>query len=86
MTIGVPGSKGLFSLLQTGFVYKDKGWIRITPSMCEHIKDFEYLAKSLCKHVTSISEIVLDIPAALGPVDSIAMGMEGAWLPTTTES
>jgi hypothetical protein len=86
MSLGVPGSKGLFSLLQTGITYSEANRIRLTPAMKAHLADFEHLAQDLRHRHTSIAELVPDTPVALGPVDASGEGMGGAWLPATTHS
>jgi hypothetical protein len=86
MVLGISGSKGLFSLLQTGFKYSDKNRIRITPAIRAQLDDFEYLARDLGSRPTHLSEIVPDVPAALGAVDAAATGMGGVWLAATTHS
>ena len=47
MAIGIPGSHGLFSMLQEGLKYTDKGQIHITQEMLDQLSDFEYLKKDL---------------------------------------
>ena len=43
MAIGIPGSRGLFSMLQEGLKYRDNGHIHITQVMRDQLADFEYL-------------------------------------------
>ena len=47
MSLGTPGSKGLFSLLQTGFTCSKANRMRLTPAMKAHPQDFEHLAQDL---------------------------------------
>jgi len=47
MAIGIPGSRGLFSLLQNEIKFSDQGRIRLTTAMVDQLSDFEYLANSL---------------------------------------
>jgi hypothetical protein len=86
MSIGVPGSKGLFSTLQTALQHTEENRIRITPEMRDQLADFEYLAQDLGRRPTAIAELVPDHPVAIGPHDASGLGMGGAWLPTTTHS
>ena len=86
MALGVPGSRGLFSLLQEGLRHSDKYRIRITPAMRDQLDDFEHLAHSLSERPTELAEIVPDHPVAAGPHDASGLGMGGAWLPSTTHS
>jgi len=47
MSIGIPGSQGLFSLLQNEIKFVDSGRIRVTSHMRDQLDNFEHLAKSL---------------------------------------
>ena len=86
MALGIPGSRGLFSLLQEGLRHSDKYRIRITPEMRDQLEDFEHLSKSLATRPTELAEIVPDHPVAVGPHDASGHGMGGVWLPATTNS
>ena len=86
MSIGIPGSRGLFSLLQEGLRHSDKCRLRITPEMRDQLADFEHLTHSLSTRPTEIAELVPDDPVAVGPHDAAIHGMGGAWLPATTHS
>ncbi len=86
MSIGIPGSRGLFSLLQEGLRHTDHHRIRITPEMRDQLSDFEHLASTLHSRPTELAELVPDHPIALGPHDASGTGMGGAWLPATTHS
>jgi len=86
MAIGIPGSRGLFSMLQDGLKYTDKHCIKLTPAIVNQLSDFEHLANDLSKWQTSIAELVPDYPATIGPHDASGLGMGGVWLPTTDPS
>jgi hypothetical protein len=86
MVLAIPGGRGLFSLLQTGFKFKDKNRIRITPAIRAQLQDFEHLARDLGSRPTKLSEIAPDTPAALGACDAAGPGMGGVWLAATTQS
>jgi len=86
MAIAIPGSCGLFSLLQNEIKFTDNGRIRLTENMLDQLADFEHLAKSLTKCPTALSELVLDHPVAIGPHDASGKGMGGVWLPAVTNS
>ena len=86
MSIGIPGSRGLFSLLQEGLRHSDKYRIRITPQMHDMLADFEHLTQSLATRPTEIAELVPDHPVTVGTHDASGTGMGGVWLPSTTHS
>jgi hypothetical protein len=86
MSIGIPGSRGLFSILQEGLKYRDQDRLSLTPNMKDQLLDFEYLANDLEKQPTSIAELVPDHPVAFGPHDASGKGMGGVWLPAVTNA
>ena len=86
MSVKILGSKGLFSLLQTGITCSEANRICLTTAMKAHLQDFEHLAHDLRQCHTSIAELVMDEPVALGPVDTSNEGMGEAWLPATTHT
>jgi len=86
MSIGIPGSRGLFSMLQEGLKFRDQNRIRITKAIWDQLLDFEYLTNDLDKQPTSIAELVPDHPVAVGPHDASGDGMGGVWLPSVTNS
>ena len=47
MSLGTPGSKGLFSLLQTGITHSKANQMHLTSTMKAHLQDFECLALPL---------------------------------------
>ena len=81
MAIGIPSSCGLFSMLQEGLKYRDKGCIHITQVMRDQLADFEYLKRDLDQWPTHLSELVPDHPVAIGPHDASGHGMGRVWLP-----
>jgi hypothetical protein len=82
----IPGGRGLFSLLQTGFKFKDNNRIRTTPAIRAQLQDFEHLAWDLGSQPTKLSEIVPNPAAALGACNAAGAGIGGAWLAATTQS
>lgn len=86
MSLGIPGSQGLFSLLQEALLHVDKDRIRITTAMRDMLTTFEHLADSVVSRPTELAELVPDHPIAIGPHDASAAGMGGVWLPATTNS
>lgn len=87
MMLGIPGSRGLFSLLQLALQRVDEdGNILIDRPMRDQLDDFEHLTKDLASRPTAIAELVPDHPIAMGPHDASGTGMGGVWLPATTNS
>ena len=86
MAIGIPGSHGLFSLLQEGLKYKDQIRICITTDMQDQFHHIEYLKKELGPQPTHLSKLVPDHPVAMGPHDTSGAGMASVWLPAIINS
>ena len=74
---GLPGSQGLFSALQYGLKFSNKGRIRITSHIKNHLRDFEYLLQNLTARPTRIAELVPDGPHLLQAIDACSHGMGG---------
>jgi hypothetical protein len=79
MVLAIPGGKGLFSTLQHGFKYTDKHRIRLSPSIRDHLDDFEELAHSVAARPTRLAEIIPDSPTFIGACDASRRGMGGVW-------
>ena len=79
MVLAIPGGRGLFSVLQTGFRHSDRYRIRIDADIRAQLDDFEYLASKLAERPTRLSEIIPDRLAAIGTVDASGRGMGGVW-------
>ena len=78
MVIGIPGSRGLFSMLQLALKRVDPdGTIPIDQPMKDQIDDFRQLAHQLISRPTALAEIVPDHPVAVGPHDASGTGMGG---------
>ena len=80
MILAIPGGRGLFSTLQTGFTHSDKNRIRINQTMQDAITDLHHLALDIGSRPTRLGEIVPDYPVAIGTADASGAGMGGAWL------
>ena len=80
MILAVPGGRGLFSTLQTGFTQSDKSRIRLNRPMQDALSDFHHLALDLGSRPTRLGEIVPDYPVAIGTADASGAGMGGTWL------
>ena len=78
MSLAVPGARGLFSALQTGFQQKEaKHRIRIDRNMRTQLDDFKNLARDLHSRPTNLAEIIPDVPSGIGAVDASGHGMGG---------
>ena len=79
MILAIPGGRGFFSTLQTGFTHTDKHRIRIRQPMTDALADLHHLAVDLGSRPTRIGEIVPDLPIAIGTADASGTGMGGVW-------
>eukprot|EP00536_Pseudo-nitzschia_multiseries_P019345 jgi/Psemu1/60207/gm1.60207_g len=80
MALAIPGSIGLFSILQEAFRHQDPGRqrIRLTKRVHSFLRNFQWLANDLSNRPTSIAELVPDpFPATMGACDASGLGMGG---------
>lgn len=82
MQIALPGSRGLFSLLQEALRHQQNGRVRITQRVHDCIADFRWLCRELTARPTRLYEIVPQTePELLGAQDASGLGMGGVWFP-----
>ena len=79
MVLAIPGGRGLFSILQTGFRFSDCSRVRIDAAMRAQLDDFECLTTDIGSRPTRLAEIVPDAVTGLGSVDAAGAGMGGVW-------
>eukprot|EP00536_Pseudo-nitzschia_multiseries_P017358 jgi/Psemu1/50546/gm1.50546_g len=80
MALAIPGSIGLFSILQEAFQHKEpnRQQIRLTKRVQSFLRDFQWKATDLSKRPTAIVELVPDIfPATLGACNALGADMGG---------
>lgn len=79
MLLAIPGGRGLFSILQTGFRFADRHRVRLDSHMHAQLDDFEALVHDLAVRPTRLAELISDALAAIGSVDASGRGMGGVW-------
>lgn len=79
MTLGLPGSRGMFSTLQTAFQKPlDNGHrLRLDANVHAFLDDFRWLAHTLENRPTRIAEIIPGDPRTIGACDAAGSGMGG---------
>jgi hypothetical protein len=86
MAIAIPGSRGLFSLLQEALRHEHAGRIRLSRGVHDTLDDLRWLADDLSHRPTRLHEIVPQPdPELLGAQDASGEGMGGVWFPASTE-
>jgi hypothetical protein len=84
MSIALPGSRGLFSLMQEALRHQTKNRIRLSSEVHAALDDFRWLAHDLSQRPTRLYEIVPQpSPELLGAQDASGLGMGGVWFPAT---
>jgi hypothetical protein len=84
MAIAIPGSRGLFSLLQEALRHKSDGRIRLSRGVHDTLADFLWLAQDLSSRPTRLFEIVPQpSPELVGAQDASGRGMGGVWFPAS---
>lgn len=79
MAPALPGSRGLFSVLQAALALGDKHRVRLTRRVFDTISDFRALADSLTGRPTRFLELVPVAPSDIGACDACKAGMGGVW-------
>ena len=79
MAPGLPGSRGLFSILQEALSKGDRRRVRLNRHVFDTISDFRALADSLAIRPTRLGELVPVFPSDTGSCDACRMGMGGVW-------
>ena len=80
MSIALPGSQGLFSLLQEAFRHEelDRPRLRLSKMVHGFLDDFRWLATDIASRPTRIAELIPDpLPSTLGACDAAGTGMGG---------
>jgi hypothetical protein len=78
MLIGIPGGKGLFSVLQAALRHQTDN-VRLSPAVHAFLNDFRWLAQDLTSRPTRLNEFLPQDPNAVGAVDAAGTGMGGVW-------
>ena len=87
MSPALPGTRGLFSVLQEALRHTDAHRIRITTRIQDMALDFLHLVDSVYERPTRLQELVPTAPSDIGACDACQHGMGGVWFdmldPTT---
>lgn len=82
MSPALPGSRGLFSLLQAALSKADRNRVRITPHVWHMASDFRAIADTLAARPTRLRELAPTMPTYMGACDACQQGMGGVWFTT----
>ena len=82
MSPALPGSRGLFSMLQEALRHTEGHRIRITRAIHHLAQDFLFLLQSLHERPTRLPELVPTYPSDIGACDACQIGMGGVWFDT----
>jgi hypothetical protein len=87
MSIAIPGSRGLFSLLHEDPRHQEPGArIRLLKGVHDCLDDFRWIANDLASRPTRLYEIVPQThPELLGAQDACGFGMGGVWFPASPQ-
>ena len=85
MSVAIPGSRGLFSLLQEALRHQEPGArIRLSQGVHDCLDDFRWITNDLATRPTRLYEIVPQTyPELLGAQDACGYGMGGVWFPAS---
>ena len=87
MSIAIPGSRGLFSLLQEALRHREQSRprIRLTKDVHRVLDDFRWLAKDIASRPTRLAELLPNAPRVLGACDAAGTGMGGVFFVPTRD-
>jgi hypothetical protein len=87
MSIAIPGSRGLFSLLHEALRHQEPGArIRLSRGVHDCLDDFRWISNDLATRPTRLYEIVPQThPELLGAQDACGYGMGGVWFPASAQ-
>ena len=83
MSPALPGTRGLFSVLQDALSRGDRRRVRLNEHVYAAAADFSALLDSLAERPTRLPELVPTAPSHIGASDACRLGIGGVWLPTT---
>jgi hypothetical protein len=85
IAIAIPGSCGLFSLLQEALPHQSEGRIGLSCTIHDTLDDFRWLATDLASRPTCMHESVPQPnPDLVGAQGVVRSGMGGVWFPAST--
>jgi hypothetical protein len=83
MSPALPGSRGLFSILQESLRGAARNRVRVTAQVRHMADDFRAIADSLHIRPTRLQELVPTAPTYIGACDACGQGMGGVWFHTS---
>ena len=83
MSAALPGSRGLFSVLQASLSKADRNRVRLSPAVHHMLQDFRAVADLLQARPTRMHELVPTAPTYFGACDACGQDMGGVWFHTS---
>ena len=80
MSPALPGTRGLFSIIQDALSRGDRQRVRLNQQLYDVAADFTTLVDSLAESPTRLQELVPTVPSFVGACDACQAGMGGVWL------
>ena len=83
MSPALPGTRGLFSVLQQALRSGDRRRVRLNQHVYDTAADFTALVDSLAQRPTRLQELIPMAPSHIGASDACQVGMGGVWMAPT---
>lgn len=77
MSLALPGSRGLFSLLQEALRYWSQQQVPLTPAVHGILNGFRWLQDQLAARPMRLYELVPLTPTLVGSHDALGLGVDG---------
>jgi hypothetical protein len=79
IAMGVPGARGLFSMLQLPLTTPNEHRIRITRPLRRLLRTYQALFNSLASRPTRLAELIPERPRVIGAMDASGLGAGGVY-------
>ena len=77
---GIPGGRGLFTVIWSAMKHCKSGWIKLTPDLRTVLDDFKWLFREIANHPINVAQLVPTLPDNIGYCDACKHAAGGVWI------
>ena len=81
MSLALPGSQNIFSLLQNAMTGQSKGWITPSKEVHDALDDFQWMHAHITSRPTCIAEVIPFLLVTKGHHNTSGLGAGSIWFP-----